>query len=478
MEFWPILAAVVVAVLAITASLHAVLTRREVGTTVAWVGLIWLSPLIGAILYFLLGINRIRRRATALRGQSPTYREAGSRGPISVAELRERLGADREHVADIAAVGDRMVGRPLLGGNRFTPLVEGDEAYPAMLQAIRSAERSVSLTSYIFDNDGAGKKFVEALENATRRGVEVRVLVDAVGARYSFPPIYHALRRRGVRTARFMPAALPWKIPYLNLRSHRKIMVVDGTVGFTGGMNIREGFWAEVSGKLHGRDLHFRVEGPVVVELQEAFAEDWTFSTGERLSGALWFPPIGEEGHTVARGISDGPDIDYETLPHLIQGALASARRRVRIITPYFIPDRSMTTALMVTAMRGVEVTIILPAKGNLALVQWASTTYWAELLERGVRIVLSPEPFDHAKLMLVDDSWVLLGSANLDPRSLLLNFEFNVECYDAELAWRLNALVEERLERGREISAAEVRERPFALRLRDRVARLFSPYL
>jgi cardiolipin synthase A/B len=476
--FWTVLATLVGATLAVTASVHAIMTRREVGTAVAWVGVIWLSPFLGAILYFLIGVNRIKRRAKELRGGTgEEYREMLPPAAPPEAMVRT-VGPIHEHLLLIAHLGDQVTGRPLLAGNRIEPLADGNEAYPAMIAAIDAAQRSVGLVSYIFDNDRAGKRFLDALVRARDRGVEVRVLIDDVGARYSFPPMTQALRRVGVRTARFMPALFHWRMPYFNLRNHRKILVVDGQVGFTGGMNIRETFWQDLVGENHGDDLHFRITGPVVAELQEVFAQDWTFSTRERLVGETWFPAVKETGETLARAVADGPDVDYEKLQSTILGALSVARDTVEIVTPYFIPDQRLSSALSVAAQRGVDVTIVLPEKVNLTLVQWASTAYWDALLEAGCRIVLTPPPFDHAKLMVVDDAWTLIGSANLDPRSLQLNFELNVECYDPEVAAEMSRLIRRRREIGREVSLEEIRARPFHRQFRDRLARLLSPYL
>jgi cardiolipin synthase len=344
-----------------------------------------------------------------------------------------------------------------------------------MLEAIDAARTSISLCSYIFDNDAAGRRFVEALGRAVERGVQVRVLIDALGARYGWPPITGRLRRAGVRVARFLPTLLPALMPFMNLRNHRKLLVVDGRVGFTGGMNIREHF---LPGHGDAHDLHFRVEGPVVGQLQETFAEDWAFTTKERLRGEAWFPPLEPAGPVFARGIPDGPDEDFETLRLTLLGALACARTSVRIITPYFLPDSALVTALNVAALRGVRVDVVLPERLNLPVVQWAATAQLWQVMRPQCRVFLTAPPFDHTKLMVVDGAWCLVGSANWDPRSLRLNFEFDVECYDPELAARLDVLIDERLARARRITLEEVNGRSLPIRLRDGVARLLSPYL
>jgi cardiolipin synthase len=264
----------------------------------------------------------------------------------------------------------------------------------------------------------------------------------------------------------------------INLRNHRKILVVDGQVGFTGGMNIRQGNLLKQSPHNPVQDLHFRVSGPVVAHLQEAFVNDWFFCTREPLEGTRWFPPLQACGGVVARGISDGPDEDFELFRWTVLGALACARKSVRILTPYFLPDPAMISALNLAVMRGVEVDIILPRKSNLPYVHWATFAMLWQVLERGCHVWLTPPPFDHSKLMLIDECWSLIGSANWDPRSLRLNFEFNVECYDASLAALLQQVVERKLEHASAITLEQVDRRPFPIKLRDGVFRLLSPLL
>jgi cardiolipin synthase len=264
----------------------------------------------------------------------------------------------------------------------------------------------------------------------------------------------------------------------LNLRTHRKILITDGQMGFTGGMNIRVGHCLKRNPKSPVQDIHFRVQGPVVTQLQEVFADDWLFTTGESLRGEAWFPKPQKAGNMLARGVPDGPDEDYEKLRWTLLGALSTARYSIRVVTPYFLPDPSLVSALNLAAMRGVEVDILLPAQNNLAFVQWASRAMWWQVLTHGCRLWLTPPPFDHSKLMLVDGCWTLLGSANWDPRSLRLNFEYNLECYDYELTQQLEELVKAKRESAHRVTLEEVDQRPLPGRLRDGVARLLTPYL
>jgi len=253
---------------------------------------------------------------------------------------------------------------------------------------------------------------------------------------------------------------------------------VDGRIAFTGGINIRHGNVLRDRPQSPVQDLHFRVEGPAVEQLQEGFANDWAFTTGETLEGPAWFPELADCGKIIARAINDGPDADFEKLRWTLLAALAEAQKSVQILTPYFLPSVSLTTALNLAAIRGVRVDIILPEKSNLPFVHWASRAMWWQVLEKGCHVWLTPSPFDHSKLMVVDGHWVLFGSANWDTRSLRLNFELNVECYGTDLAQRMESFIQQKLRVAREVTLAEVDARSLPAKLRDATARLFSPFL
>jgi cardiolipin synthase len=467
----PHVSGVAVFIISCIASAHVVLNKRDTRAAVGWVGLIWLVPVLGSVLYILLGINRIRRRARVLR---PDHAFSPFPG---VPERPDDIDIPLQF-RGFSRLVHTIMQKPLLKGNVLHPLINGDEAYPAMISEINRAEHSINMMTYIFDSDKAGKKFVEALVRAAQRGVIVRVIIDDVGARYSFPPVTRLLRRSGIKVARFLPTMIPWRTHYVNLRNHRKIPVIDGKKGFTGGMNIREGLMLREDPKHPFHDLHFRVDGPVVGHMQEVFLKDWAFCTGEAITGIEWFSPSENNGTSIARGIPDGPDEDFEKLQWIVHGALMAAQSSVRIVTPYFIPDSALIKTINLTALRGINVDIVLPSENNLPVIKWASTDLLRQILEYGCRIWLSPPPFDHSKLMIVDDVWILLGSANWDTRSFRLNFEFNVECYDRGLAEKLGQIINAKIDRAHNVTLEEINRRTLPLKLRDGIARLFSPYL
>jgi cardiolipin synthase len=444
---------------------HVLLRKEQETVAFAWIALILLSPFVGSGLYALFGINRVERTARKLRGrtQPSKWRNAPEMG----------AGPD----ARILRIAESVNDLPFLPGNRVTPLINGDAAYPAMLQAIAMAQTSIVLSTYIFDSDATGQSFVAALTDAARRGVKVRVLVDDIGLLYSEKAVDRDLRLGGVKTARFIPREIRF-LRMFNLRNHRKIMVADGAIGFIGGMNIRHGHVLKAARRGHIQDIHFRVEGSVLDQLSALFEEDWQFATEQEIELPRWPEGAPAPGAVAARLVPDGPDHRFNTLQWLLLGALATAQRSVRVMTPYFIPNGTLVSALAVAAMRGVEVEIIVPERSNIPFLGWAMAANFEKLMTHGVKIHLTPPPFDHSKVMVVDGSWSLLGSANWDQRSLSLNFEANLECLDSDLGAALEAYMAAKKSQGRQVSLEAVKAAPLYVRLRNNFIRLFGPYL
>ncbi len=458
---------------AVAAAGHAVVYKRDPRSATIWVLLIVLLPLGGSVLYLLFGINRYQRRARRLY--------PGTDRPRRTVDLS--LGHDGlpAELAGLAHLVGRATGQPLTAGNHIEPLVDGEQAYPSMLGAIESATHSIALASYIFEGQGIGEQFVDALHRAHARGVQVRVLIDDVSARWLRQSAYKRLKRAGVSVATFNPTLIPARFHAAHLRNHRKLLVADGTSGFTGGMNISSPYWRPEAPEQACHDLHFRMRGPVVAHLMQCFAEDWCDTTGERLDEHFWgkpSAPVEEPGSSRARGIEAGPDEALDRMRWTFMGALSAAQYSVRIWTPYFVPDQAIVAALSTAALRGVRIDVLTPANGDHPSVQWAARAHYWQVMEHGVRIFERPGSFDHTKLMLIDGHWCCLGSANWDARSLRLSFEFNVEVYDAALCTHLEALFDAARETSAAVMPEALRARPLAVRLRDGMARLFTPIL
>jgi cardiolipin synthase len=452
--------------LAVAVTIHVLLTRREAGSSVAWIGLAWLAPILGSVLYLLLGINRVRRRAQSLRRPRPATR----------VEKSARDARRSDHLAALERAGLRITGRPAEDGNRIGILKNGDAAYPQMLAAIEGARHSIALSSYIFRADAAGQPFIDALISAQRRGVDVRVLIDGYGGGYFTSSTYRRLRRAGVPAARFLHSPLPWRMPFLNLRSHKKILGIDGRIVFTGGLNIGAENLSQTRPRHPVFDTHFKFEGPVVAQLIEVFAADWLFATKKRLEGDNWFPVLTPAGDSTARVVTSGPDNDLEKIEFMILQALSCARSSIKIMTPYFLPDERIITAMSLAAFRGVEVDLVLPEHSNHPTVDWGSRVQMAPLLKAGCRVWTYPAPFNHSKLMTVDGLWAMVGSANWDVRSFRLNFELDLEVYHSGLVREIDELIT--AHHRTRLNPMSLDARSLPLRLRDGAARLLVPYL
>ncbi|OQP88038.1 cardiolipin synthase [Rhizobium rhizosphaerae] len=480
--YWPHVLAVLSVVLGVPAAVHATMTKQEVRAALGWVGIIILSPVLGAAIYAVAGINRMRRSSIGqLRDNMRWARADGlDRFLVERAAIEDAYG---HRFGALTLLGDRVSRHALHAGNRITLLDGGDAAYARMLAAIAAARRSILLETYIFDRDPVGLRFVEALKAALARGVEVRVLIDAVGARYSVPSIVQALRDGGVTVKTFNGnIVMGLRLPYANLRTHRKILIVDGEIAFTGGMNIRAGFTREFSGDDQARDTHFELTGPVVASLFQVAAEDWLFSSGETLAGPAWTLKLPREAvpnaPTILRVVPSGPDKANESNHKMLIGAFSVARRSIRIMSPYFLPDRELISALVTAALRGVKVDIVVPAVNNLQLVDRAMQAQFDQVLKGGCRVWRAQGPFNHAKLLAIDGRWAYAGSSNLDPRSLRLNFEVDLEILDREMAQALEARVDKAIADALPVTLEQLSQKPFATRLLNRIFWLGSPYL
>jgi len=472
---WALL--ILITLVALATACHSLLYKRDPRAALGWIAVCLLYPLLGPVLYVLFGVNRVQTRARKLGQRWPPFLYVGYERPEDEDSAVLSSLEVPEAVKTITRISDAVTRRPLVGGNKIKPLHNGEQVYPAMLEAIDQAERTLFLSTYIFETNDTGLRFIDALARAARRGVDVRVSIDGIGELYSMPRAGTLLERQGVRVARFLrPRLIPLEL-HINLRNHRKILVADGTTCFIGGMNIGDRHLAEnVDNPNRVVDAHFQLDGPVVTQIEEVFLEDWGFSTGEHAvpSHASAF----KTSSSICRAIVDGPNEDLDKLSTILVAAVSAARQRISIMTPYFLPSRELLSALQSAALRGIAVTILLPVKNNLPFVHWATRNMLWELLERGVKVFYQPPPFVHTKLFVVDQHYALIGSANIDPRSLRLNFELGVEVFDSQFAGILSAHIQRSIERSVEVSLEDLDGRPLPVRVRDALAWLFSPYL
>lgn len=457
-------------VAAVYAAGHALLHKRDPRAAWGWIAVCWLFPLAGAVLYYLLGVNRIETKALRVFGKElPHQPQASPDTPPRIA------GTDPVEVRELVRLGWAMSARRLVAGNCIEPLHNGDQAYPAMLEAIAAAQKTVHLSSYIFRGDAAGKRFAVALASAHSRGVEVRVLLDGLGDFAYWPRGSGLLRRHGLKPALFLPLRIWPPMLHANLRNHRKLLVIDSKLAFTGGMNIQQGHVPGPDGLPKITDLHFSVEGPLARQMDEVFLADWSFASGQE---APEVRPCGDSGDHVSRVITEGPNEDLERLSMVLIGALATAHERVWIMTPYFLPPAPLVSALQSAALRGVDVSIVIPARSDQPWMKWAAQHTLRHLLERQVKVYLRPPPFAHTKLILMDDWYTQFGSANLDTRSLRLNFELMVESYGRPLARQLAEHFSQVRDASEAVTVEQLARRRFPARLRDALCWLFSPYL
>jgi cardiolipin synthase len=453
--------------------------RKEPSSTIAWILTLLFLPAVGAILFLFFGRDRVRwpakrkRQADALVHSSLVART----GHLSRAESLPPSGiSDLER--QIFQVGALLTGTPASSGNRVDVYRKGQDVYDALGAAIDQAKHHVHAQFYLIRNDAIGAWFRDKLVAAALRGVHVRLLCDAYGCLAIGPPWRRPLRRAGARVGIFLPMRSLLLQP-VNLRNHRKIVVIDGTVAFSGGVNIGQEYLGEMRGLGRWRDTHFRIEGPAARALSRVFLQDWFFATGEGFDPEPYFPePAGPSGVARVAVVPSGPDTRNEAIHRLFFAAIAASSDRVWITTPYFVPDPPIVVALQVAALRGVDVKLILPARSNHRVTFHAGRSYYEQLLEAGVHIYEYLPGMIHAKTMVVDGRTVLIGSANMDMRSFRLNFEVHALMHDEATAQYLEACFHDDLAETREVMLPEWRERPFGYRIVEGAGRFVSPLL
>jgi cardiolipin synthase len=371
-----------------------------------------------------------------------------------------------------------LLGPPIIEGNKVEVLLNGDQIFPAMLKAIREAKTSITFETYIYWSGSIGQEFTDALSERARAGVKVHVLLDWIGSMKIDDASMDAMRRAGVQLHRYHKPVW-WKLARMNNRTHRKLLIVDGRIGFTGGVGIADKWRGNGQDEDHWRDTHFRVEGPVVGQMQAVFIDNWTKATGAVLDGDTYFPALAPQGTMPAQMFSSSPTGGSESMHLMYLMAITAARHTIHLSNAYFVPDELAVKALVAAARRGVEVRIITPGKIiDSDVVRAASRERWGELLKAGVKIAEYQPTMYHVKALVVDSLLVSVGSTNFDNRSFVLNDEANLNVLDADFAKQQEAVFDADWRRARPVSLPQWEQRPLMDKISGELAALVGAQL
>lgn len=471
----------------ILVTLHCLSRRRNASSTILWIFVAFFFPGIGPFLYLCFGIDRVDDRGYLkfLTDEHllETRKETRDTAPRAYWHNFSGAPAENEFQREFNRTLDALIpDHPALGGNRLVPLVDGDKAYPRMLEAIRGARRHIHLQSFIIGNDRISREFMDALAAKAAEGVQVRLLYDRFGSTHAlFGGLFRKARKTpGFKVAGWTQANLLKRQFQINLRNHRKTLVVDGKTGFFGGINLLDEHITRPE-KPPIRDYHFQVEGPIVQELQYSFLRDWYFITEEspqKLLTEEYFPHAEHAGNITARLISSGPSTVEDVAVETFFNSIILAKKQILAVTPYFVPPEDILRALRSAALRGVDVRLVVPKENNHLYAGYASRALYEELLLAGVRIFERRPPFMHAKALIVDGEFSLVGTANIDVRSLHLNYETCLAVYGTGFADAMKGIIHEDIDLSDEIVLADWQNRPARCRLLENLASLMTPIL
>jgi len=481
--FWKIIAEIITIIFGLSTIFIAILIileNRNPSRTVAWLLVLLVFPVLGFLLYIFIGRSLRKKRKVRRHLQDSDVLELES-----VIERQLKMLQEPEYKVHQAIYSHKRLvnlalnnsSAPFTINNRCQVLTNGKETFAAILDSISRAQKHLHLEYYIVKPDNIGRKIQKLLVEKARRGVEVRLLYDAVGGRKLKRDYLQPLISAGAEVGVYLPVKFPFLRSRINYRNHRKIIVVDGTVGFVGGLNIGDEYLGR--GKLgFWRDTHMKLEGESVYCLQRIFLHDWHFATKKKVMSPEYFPEMPAYGSQPIQITAGGPDSEWASILQTHFAAIVSARERVYIASPYFVPDESILMALKTAALSGVDVRLILPNKPDHYSVFWASMSYVQEVMEAGVKVYLYQKGFMHAKVLLVDGVVASVGTTNMDMRSFNLNFEVNALIYDKDVVSRLEEDYTRDLEDSKLITYEEWLNRGIWTRFKESSARLLSPVL
>ena len=476
-NFWRIFSFVFL-ITAIPVAVMVILEKRSPFKTIAWILVLILIPIFGLVFYLFFGQEYRKQKLFSRRGVKSLRKIRR----LSTKQLREIEHTDLQLNPDVLEKKNLI--RLLLNnsdsllttGNQLHILNNGDETFNAIFKAIKSAKHHIHLEYYIFENDKIGNQIKKLLIDKSREGVEVRIIVDDVGSWDLKEWFFEELRENGIEIYPFMEVRFPRLTSRVNFRNHRKILIVDGKIGFTGGVNIADRY-------IHGkpkigpwRDTHLQISGDAVATMQVVFAADWYFVINENLTGEKYFRPLTEENGTAVQISASGPDSDWENIEQAYLSAILSARKYVYLTSPYLMPPQTLVSALKTAALSGVDVRIIIPEKSDAITPKWCSFSYVEQFLEAGIKIYLYQKGFIHSKTLMIDDVFSTIGTTNLDFRSLETNFEINAFIYERKFTRLMLKHFIHDLRDSHEIKLAEWEKRPWHFKLRESLAHIVSP--
>ncbi len=454
--------------------------KRSPYKTAAWILALVLLPVIGLVFYLVFGQEYRKKKMFSRRG----LKTLGKFRSLSSRQLR-KLQAHEYLLPEAAREKEKLVKllmnnshSLLTTGNRLRILNNGKNCFNAIFGAMERARHHIHLEYYIVEDDEIGNQLKDILMRKSKEGVEVRMIIDDVGSWGLSRKYIRELKSAGVDVRPFMEVRFPRLTPRVNYRNHRKIVVVDGVIGFTGGINVADRYLKGLPGIGPWRDTHLQVEGDAVAYLQVIFAADWYFITKESFYGQGYFTSISQSPGPAVQITASGPDSDWDNIGQAFFAAITGARKRIAIVTPYLMPPPPIVTALKTTALGGVEVKLLIPEFSDAIISKWCSFSFVEELLEAGVRVFFYQKGFVHSKLIMVDGVLSAIGTANLDFRSLETNFEVTAFVYDEAFTRQLEAYFSHDLRNSREIIYSDWKKRPRISRMKESLAHLISPVI
>jgi cardiolipin synthase len=473
LEYWPHLTFLgVLNVLALGVVIpYVLLTKKDPAVAVAWVLFVLLVPLFGSLVFWGFGYNYLLKRVKHQRHLRPLYRKRHAKSTHPYAD-------EPDSDDELARLAQRFLAFPARSGNRVTLYHDTAEAYAAIVAAAEAAQHHLHLEFFIFRSDESGLRLLDLLTRKAKEGVRVRLLYDAMGSVHLRERALAPLRAAGGQVFAFLPLNPLRSRIQINLRNHRKIVVVDGRVAFTGGMNIGDDYLGRGPRFNWWRDTFLRLEGPAAADLQHVFCEDWDFAVRETLDDAEYYPPLTKLGDDLVQVAASGPDQEVNTLREVYFMAFLAARERLWVATPYTVPDAGLMDALRLARQRGVDVRILTIARPDHITSFYAGRSYWTDLLAMGVKVYLYTKGMMHSKLVLVDGCRASVGSANLDNRSLRLNFEAGCLLYGSARVAELEAAFLRDLESSQLLNPEEYARRSPLARAAENACRLMSPIL